>query len=612
MSLLPKPILIQRTDFLRRSFRDLLKDPELLRRYLRESQPAQILLCVLMGSAIGAVTAALHELVTLGHQLSFGLRPHERLSEATDLRDVAILYVPALGGLLLGLSLLLMKWWRPGDIVDPIEANAIYGGRMSVIDSGRLLFAALLSNAAGASVGMEAAYTQVGGGLASWFGQRLQLRRDDMRIFVAAGAGAAIAAAFNAPLAGAFYGFELVLGTYTIAALPQVALCALTATLMLRLLTQSEPLFTLPLAITDIPLWDYPVFIAMGIVAAEIGIATMKLAARSEQLSRKMSLPDWARPVIGGLAVSAVAFFFPQVLGSGQGAINNHLNVQWGFVALLGLVAAKIVASSLSIGFGFRGGLFSSSLLIGCVFGQLAGAVADWVLPQSAGQLESFMLVGMGAVAASIVGAPVTMVLLVLEMTGNFPATTGVMIGVLVSSTVTRYSFGYSFSTWRFHLRGLRIAGAYDVGWINDVTVQTLMQAEVTTVPASLPLPELRTMIPPGSVKRVYVVDLGGQYKGIIEVAQIHDRDLDNTAATLCALDLAKGQDFFLLPGQNIRDALDLFTKWESEELPVVASERDAQIIGMLSEPYTLKRYAQELEARNLAQSGARAPVTKS
>lgn len=596
--------------FVRTLFRRWRSDPSSFRHALRENQTGQALSCVPLGILVSIVTVLLHEAVSVAHRWTFGVQGHEELSNAASVDYFYIMVSPVLGGALLGLVLWVLKRWRQGEIVDPIEANAIYGGRMSLIDSARLALAALLSNASGASIGMEAAYTQMGAGVTSRIARTLGLRREDARILVAAGTAAAIGAAFNAPLAGAFYGFELVLGGYTVAALPQVAVCALTGALFTRLVSSGQPIFSLPLDIEGIPLWDYPIFVAMGIYSALLGIVTMKSVTWCEHGIRKLPIPEWTRPALGGAGLGLIALMFPQVLGSGQGAINDHLQNHWPLVLLAALLVAKIAASALCLGAGFRGGLFSASLFIGCLFGQISGTVAGFVLPQAEGQMEIYILVGMGAVAASVIGAPVTMVLLVLEMTGSFTATTAVFVGVLVASLITRSTFGYSFSTWRFHLRGLRILTAHDVGWVRDIKVGDMMQPLPQTVVSSVSLEKLRMDMPPGSARRVFVTDDLGLYLGMADVAELHAHALDNKAAILHASDLIRDGGSFLVPGQDIRSALDLFASSAQEDLPVLISSSDRRLAGYLTESYTLKRYAHELETKNLAQSGAGVPLS--
>ena len=588
---------------LRRTLENWVRQPETLWRLIREQQPAQIVLCGLLGIGVGLLIVTAHQLIQSLNTELFYLPEGEHLSAAIEIDTARIILVPVVGGLVLGAYVLVMKYLRPRDIIDPIEANAIYGGRMSLIDSVRLFLAAFISNGSGVSIGMEAGYTQLGSGLLSWVGRKLQLRREDLRVLVAAGAAAAIAAAFNAPLAGAFYGFELVLGTYMISALPQVAAAALGAALCARVFTGGEVLFSLPLAITEIPAINYPFFILLGIASAIVGIITMKLVTRCEKLWSQLPVPVWLHPAIGGALFGIIAIMFPQVLGSGQGAIDEHLKNHWPLLALIGLMTAKIIASAISVGSGFRGGLFSSALLIGALFGQIAGTLAGVVLPQSEGQLETFMLVGMGAVAASIVGAPVTMVLLILEMTGNFPTTTAVLLGVLIASAITRYAFGYSFSTWRFHLRGLRISGAHDVGWVRELTVEKIMQTGAKSVLAETLLRDVRDQYPAGNIKRVVVMDVRDHYHGTIDIAELHSftgEELEGKTAR----DVATHHNAFLLPYENIQQALEKFTTFKMEELPVLTSETNARVLGYLSEAYALRRYAQELEARHVAFSG--------
>jgi len=577
-------------------------------RAVRDSQPLQIIICVFLGVLVGAVTVGLHYSVMYLHAFVYGLDPTVHLSGAPHVDRQRILIMPALGGLLLGLVLLGFKRWKPREIIDPIEANAIYGGRMSIPDSLRLLAATLISNGAGGSIGMEAAYTQMGGSITSEIGAKLQLRREDMRVFVAAGAAAAISAAFNAPLAGAFYGYELVLGVYKISALAQVTLAALSGELFLRSIHAGDPIFSLPQATHEVFAFDEALFALTGVAGALIGILTMQAVTKAETVFKKLPVPEWLRPAIGGLALTLLALKFPQVLGSGQGAIDRHLHedpaTSWALVALTLLLFAKILGSAVSIGSGFRGGLFSAALFIGCLLGQVAGQLSALYFPGSEGQIENFMLVGIGSVAASVIGAPVTMVLLVLEMTGNFPATGGVMAGVLVASTITRYGFGYSFSTWRFHLRGLRIRGAQDVGWVNDHKVVDVMFSGTRTFPAHDTLGELREKIPAGSLKRVFLTGYANTYEGLVDVAAAHSEPNDPASLARPAMSLARARDFYLLPSQNIREALDVFAAAQQEELPVLASPGSAKIIGHASETHMLKRYNQALEKHSAEQAG--------
>lgn len=567
------------------------------RRLVREVEVGLILVATLIGAGVGALTFGLREMVALLHELDFGLLRGAYLSAQTEIGIERLLLVPALGGLVLGLVSILLHKLRPTEIVDPVEANALYGGQLSLVDSARLAGLTVISNASGASVGMEAGYSQLGAAIFAWFGKFFHLRREDQRIMVTSGAAAAIAAAFNAPLTGVFYGFELIHGNYTSRLLAPVTGACLAAVLIVRRLGTDAPLFEV---IGPFPLHHghYFLFAVLGFLAAGIGILTMRSATWVERVLRATKVPTWGRPAVGGIALSLLALGSPQVLGSGHGAIQWHLDSDLAVQAMALLLAGKVLASAISLGASFRGGLFSSSLFIGALLGAVFVQVLAIYSPALTIDRTSFMLVGMGATGAAIIGAPFTMVFLVLESTGDFQISLGALIGVLIAATTVRLTFGYSFSTWRFHLRGLRLRGGYDIGWIADLTAGRLMRSDVRTVPASMSLARLRESVPLGSKKWVFAVSGSGAYVGMVDVASVHDPDISDMVEHLVAADLTICSGCFAVPGDDIRIILDKFATAQAETLPVVASADTRVILGSISEGYCLKRYAQELERR--------------
>ncbi|WP_428661034.1 chloride channel protein [Reyranella sp.] len=576
----------------------------LLQGRLRSNEPTQIFVCAVFGALVGALISGLHKLVDLVHALAFNLSGTFTLSTGIGVDPMRILIVPAAGGLVLGIGVVVMRRLRPTEVVDPIEANALHGGRMSMTDSLRLLIATFWSNASGVAVGMEAGYSQLGAAILAKVGQYFRLRRPDQRIFVGAGAGAAIAAAFDAPLAGAFYAFELIIGGYSVRALAPVAAATLSATLVERAIVHPTALFFVG-PFPAIPSWFYLMFALLGAAAAGYSVLAMQSVTWAERLLRRLPLPQWLRPAIGGALVAAMALVVPQVLGSGHGAIQELFDRDLGLIFLLVLLVTKLVASAISLGSGFRGGMFSSSLLLGCLFGAVFGQLLTLIAPGLAGQQAVLMLVGMASVAAAVIGSPLTMVFLVLEGTDNFPVTVGVMAGVVVASTIVRLAFGYSFSTWRFHQRGIGIRSAHDIGWLADLTVSRLMRTDAKTVPETTPLAELRERFPPGSTKRAFVVSESGEYAGSLDVAALYD-EMPSDLATQTARNFAKEGDLYLLSYENVRTALARFEDKEVESLPVLESPTDKKVIGYLSEQYALRRYNQELERRRTAELGER------
>jgi CIC family chloride channel protein len=596
----PRSRWILRMIYLQRRWRVLFAN---LQRDVRSSEVAQIVACAAIGAIVGGVTNYLRLFVDLSHKLIFNLPKHVALSMGTATDHWRLIFVPAIGGLVLGLGAWIVRRYRASEIVDPVEANALFGGRMSLLDSVRLTLMTVVSNASGASLGMEAGYSQLGAALFSRFGREFRLRREDQRIFVTAGAAAAIAAAFNAPLAGAFYGFELILGSYMPRALAPVAVASVCATLTQRALNRPQPLFEIggPMYLDT---RSYGLFLIMGILAAGIGILAMQAVTWSERGLRKLEVPEWMRPFAGGVVLSAIAWEFPQVLGSGHGAIQYHFDMRWALAPLAALLVAKLIASAISVGSGFRGGLFSSSLFLGSLFG---GVFVESLAPFVHGlalQEPAFLLVGMGSIAAAIVGAPLTMVFLVLEATGDFPVTLGVLTGVITASTIVRLTFGYSFATWRFHVRGLGIRGAHDVGWISDLTVARMMRSDPKIVRSDMTLRALRTKYPPGAIKSVYAADPDGRYVGVIDMLAVHDPLIDDVIDFTVVADLVGMKSVYLLPSENVRTALARFEETQTEALPVLSARADPRVVGFLTESYALRRYTQELERRRSAELG--------
>ena len=572
------------------------------RARMRDDEIGLVALAGLLGIGAGFGVVLLRRGIAAFHAVAFDIPLSGHLSDGYNLDWWRVLVIPSGGGLVVGGVAWAIRRWRSREIVDAIEANALYGGRMSLTDSINLSVLTLLSGGFGASVGMEAAYTQLGAGYCSRMGIILRLRRDDLRTLVGCGAAAAIAAAFNAPLAGAFYAFELVIGRYSLSNLAPVAVAALTGTLTARATFGAEPTFVVERPVHISPP-DYLFFFLMGLACAGLSIVVMQGVTLTEQWFRRRSVPNWARPGIGGFAVTAIALVYPQVLGSGHGGIVANLHLGYALPYLVGLIAAKIVASAISIGSGFKGGLFSAAIFIGSLFGSAASQLGGDAMPSLNIDPLAYTLVGMASVAAGIIGAPVTMVLLVLEGSGDFSATIGVLVGVLTTTVAVRHWFGYSFATWRFHLRGLKIRSPEDVGWLDEFRVGRLMRTDAKSVPVGMSVASLRKLFPIGSAKRVFAVD-GKRLAGIVDLVELHGPDLAGAPEDMTAGDLAHPATIHLLPNEDVRAALQKFTDAQIEALPVVDSPESMEIIGYLTEAYALRRYNQELERRRAESEG--------
>ncbi|WP_338466007.1 chloride channel protein [Novosphingobium sp. ZN18A2] len=560
----------------------------LTRRQVRSSETSLIGLAIIVGIGAGLSAAALGFVAHGLQHILFGLQPGElHLSAIPRLDPVRLLVLPV-GGVVLALTIIATTRARR-TAVDVVEANALHGGRVPARDTGAVAAQTVVSNGFGASVGLEAAYAQVGGGLASLVGQWFNLRRADLRTLVGAGSGAALGAAFGAPMTGAFYAFEIVIGAYSPVGIAPVAAAALSAVVTARTIGM-QPYLIAATAERSLPSIDYGIYALLGIVAALVAIALMRFVSVVDSGVRRLKLPEPVRPIIGGVLLVPIAFLSPQALSSGHGALNLTIASQLSLLALCMIFLLKLLASAVSLGFGFRGGLFFASLFLGSVLGQIFALA--WALIPGAPPLMPVdaALVGMAAMAVAVVGGPMTMSLLVLETTHDFGITAVVLTAALCSSALVRAQFGYSFSTWRLHLRGEVVRSARDIGWMRDLTAERMMRRAPATMREDETVAALREKFPLGSTKRVMLRDAAGRYAGLVQTPTAYgDVDPQEPVSSLAAY-----RECTLAPTMGIGEVMRRFDQSEADDLAVVNAE--GRIVGMLSDSYVRRRYAAEMD----------------
>ncbi|MBS0333651.1 MAG: chloride channel protein [Proteobacteria bacterium] len=563
------------------------------RRRMRASELWLIALSVAVGAA-GGLLAVFQGRVAHGLQdLLYHIGDADHLSAVSHIPLARLAWLPV-GGLILGVFSWLVARRRSTGLVDVVEANALHGGVLGLADSAIVCIQTMISNGFGASVGLEAAYAQAGGAAASFAGQRLRLRRHDMRILVGAGAGAALGAAFGAPLTGAFYAFEIVIGSYTPSAIAPVAAASLTAVLTAKL-AGGLP-YSIEIKTQQAPdAIGYGLYSGLGLVSALFGVAIMRLVATAERLVRRVAIPPMIRPAAGGLLLGGVAMVSPQVLSAGHGALHLDLAVGMPIAILAIVLLLKTSASIISLGFGFRGGLFFASLFLGSLLGQIyAGLLALAPISEKL-SAENAALVGMAALAVSVVGGPLTMSFLVLEATGDFGVAAAALAAALIASTVVRERFGYSFSTWRLHLRGETIRSARDIGWVRSLTAGKMMRPDPQTVAAATHVEAFRQRFPLGSTSRVILLDEDARYAGILVTADAFQESVEPHAEVST---LAIHRDLALAPDMDVEAVMRTFEEHGADELAVVGADR--RVLGLLAEAYVVRRYAGELERQQL------------
>lgn len=577
----------------------VLHAPQTLRALVRADELWLAGLAAAIGALAGLSVVVMDIIAQFMHKHLFDLPAGAHLSGVPTIPHLNAVLVPSLGGLAFGLISLLISRYRPWRVVDPIEANALHGGRMSLTDSTIMTGQTIISNGVGASVGMESGYAQIGGAIGSRLGRMFRVRRGDLRVLVGCGAGAAIGGAFNAPLTGAFYGFELIIGTYSIATLAPVMVASVVAVLIERGLGAARPPLELIIP-EDIKALDYLPILALGMLCALIGILVMRGATLIGELFQRSGVPAWLRPTIGGLIVGSFGIVTPHVMSSGHAALPVVFSVPFALSFLGAMIVMKAVATSVSIGSGFRGGLFFASLFLGAMVGKVFAGVLVLLTPTEVMSNTVGMVVGMSALATTIVGGPLTMAFLALETTGSLVLTAAVLASSVIAALTARRTFGYNFATWRFHLRGEVIRSAVDIGWMRNLTVGRMMRREVRTVRADMALSSFRRDFPLGSTPRVVAVDNADAYAGIVLLAEAHAASEDVRRLS----EILHCQDEVLLPQMTVKEAMSTFEQAESDALAVIDDMPSKRVIGLLTEQYALRRYSEELERQRRELSG--------
>ncbi len=508
------------------------------------------------------------------------------------LGTVAAVAVPALGGLLVGWILArFVGPERHHGVAGIMESVALAGGRLRWRRMPVKALSAGLSIGVGASVGPEDPSVQIGSNVGSFFGQRLRLSDDRTRALVAAGAAAGIAAAFDAPIAGVFFAVEILLGEIAASALGVVLLAAVCSSALTHVLVGEHPAFQVP-AYALHGVAELPAYLGLGALAGIVAGAYVTALYAAHDLYRVTRLPAWLRPATAGLAVGLLALVLPQIQGVGYGTLERVLQGTGPAVGLLlALLAAKLAMTALCIGAGFPGGVFAPALYLGAMLGGAVGVGVSRVAPGLGVEPAAFALVGMGAVLAGAVHAPLTAILLLFEMTHDYRIMVPAMLAVTVSLAVSRRVRRESVYTLALARKGIRLERGRDVEVLDGITVGEVMQTAVPTLPEHATAQAALEAISRTRHLGLAVTSPEGDLVGIV-AAQDLDRAAsegrleDRTVGDVCTRDV-----LVAWPDETLGAALRRMSVRDVGRLPVVHRDAPRRIVGMLRRSDVVRAY---------------------
>jgi len=517
---------------------------------------------------------------------------------------------PAAGGLVVGLIIHAFAREAKGHgVPEVMEAVALRGGRIRP----RVVVAKLLASGicigSGGSVGREGPIVQIGSALGSTIGQWLRIDQRRLRTLVGCGAAAGIAGTFNAPVAGALFAVEIILGDFGVNQFSPIVISSVAATVVSRHYLGDFPAFEVPLyeLVHPSELFAYA---ALGILAAIVALAFVKtLYAFEDGFDRLRLFPPF-RTLIGGALVGFIGIWLPHVFGVGYEAINEALNgtLAWQFMALL--VLAKILAVSVTIGSGGSGGVFAPSLFIGAMLGGAVGTVVQNVWPVAAAGAGAYALVGMGAVVAAGTHAPITAILIIFELTSSYTIILPLMISCIIATLLATRMQRASIYTLKLLRRGVDIRRGQAVNVLAHVRLRDVMREAVVTVQPDESLLALisRFIGHPGST--VFVTTEEGSLQGIVTAEQIRPimRDPGALEGLVIAEDvMVPGAFPTVTPGDSLAEVMKLLGGYRGE-VPVVDG---GGLAGVIWPEDVIARYNAEVFKRDMAGSMAAAVGTE-
>jgi len=428
---------------------------------LRLFRSTRLPLVWLLAIVIGVLTAiaAILFRVAIGavQWLWLGTAEETVITAAAGVPWWVILLAPATGGLFVGLYLqAIQPKQRAGGVPDVIEARAQGGRGLPFWPGISSAFLTSVSLGCGASAGREGPVVHLGATIGTALCQTFRLPDAARRILLACGVASAVSASFNAPIAGVLFAHEVILGHYAMSAFVPIVIASVLGTLMSRLWFGDVAAFSIPeYQITS--MLEMPAFALLGLTCAAVAVIFQFSLIGTDWVARNIAMPLWLRPVIGGLAVGAIGIVFPGVLGVGYEATDLALRQELPLLTMLALLVTKTAATSITLASRFGGGIFSPALYLGVMTGGAFGLIAAAAFPELASSHGLYAILGMGAVAAAVLGAPFSTTMIVFELTGGYALSIALLIAVSIATGLTQAVHGRSFFHWQLEMRGVML-----------------------------------------------------------------------------------------------------------------------------------------------------------
>ena len=557
---------------------------------------ARIASIAVLGLVVGVLTSlaavAFVELVLLLNEWLL-IAPRSRFMVAdTRLLLLATVCVPALGGLVVGLLHRFIPERRSHGPPDIIRSVQTMDGRIPTRSGFLSALASVVSLGAGASVGQYGPLAHLGATLGSLVARISRGGRWMATVGVGCGVAAAISTAFNAPIAGIVFAHEVILRHYSLRAFAPITVAATMGYVVANVVFERPPLFRVEaISVGFAP--EVLGFIVIGAAGAFVAVLYMRAILWSGRIAGKLPVANYLKPMLAGAVLGLVAIWLPDILGIGKETLRFAV-IDHAFTSgeLAFLLAAKILATALCIGFGFAGGVFSPALLVGILFGALAGNGAELVLGELRSDIAIYAICGMVAVTSAVIGAPLTTILIVFELTRNYDLATAAMVSVVFSNLVAYRIFGRSLFDVQLRMRGFDLSAGRETVILDHRLIESYVTRDYTALAPDMPLREAQSRLVAARSHEGYVVDGGGVYIGTVKLETLVNREeTDGLGPETAVARLAEREALILTPKTSIRAAMEQMGDFVGESIPVQEEGNGGRMLGVVFEASIVKAY---------------------
>jgi len=571
-------------------------------QYTQFSQTTYVfMLGIIIGILGGFVSIGFRWLIICFQKFTIG-ESGSILQALADLPIYMKILIPVLGGLIVGPIIYFFAREAKGHgVPEVMQAIALKNGvirpRVAAVKS----IASAITISTGGSVGQEGPIIQVGSAVGSTLGQWLRVSPERLKILVGCGAAAGIAATFNAPIAGAFFALEIILGNFALASFSPIIISSVMATVISRAFFGNHPIFTVP-QYSLVSMWEIPSYMVLGLIAGMVGLAFTKSVYASERFFDNLKMPEYLKTPLGALLLGVLIVFSPQVFGGGYETIEMAVRGKLIWHTLILLIVIKLLATSVTLGSGGSGGVFAPALFLGAVSGGAFGQLVHFLFPAVTATSGAYAMVGMGAVVAAATHAPITSILILFEITNDYKIILPIMITCTIATILARRLKKDSIYTLKLSLRGISLDQGREEIIMKSFSAGDLMRADPPTINESSRLKEIIKIFMENQEPYYYVIKDKGKLVGslsthIVKGVLSANEDLNRL---IIARDLLIPSEEFVTPNTDLATCMHKFERVESDHLPVIDNTKSRRLIGSISRKEIMKLYNREILRKDM------------